>query len=49
MNTSTSKNTSKKTTDGKGRKQLETEAPISEKDEVKKAEERVKKQLKGKH
>ncbi|NOW97732.1 hypothetical protein [Mucilaginibacter sp. SG564] len=48
MNTSISKNTSKKTTDSKNRKQLETEAPISEKDEVKKAEERTKKHLKGK-
>ena len=50
MNTSASKKktNNKKATDSKTSKELNTEVPISEKDEVKRAEERLKKQLKNK-
>ncbi|WP_419699362.1 hypothetical protein [Mucilaginibacter sp. NFX135] len=48
MNTSASKKNGKKTTATKPTKELQTDPPLSEKDEVKKAEERTKKHLKGK-
>ncbi|MEZ2336182.1 hypothetical protein AB6735_11130 [Mucilaginibacter sp. RCC_168] len=48
MNTSASKKTGKKPTATKPTKELQTDPPLSEKDEVKKAEERTKKHLKGK-
>jgi hypothetical protein len=49
MNTSASKkSTGKKNTGTKSAKELQTDPPLSEKDEVKKAEERTKKQTKGK-
>ena len=47
MNTSASKKTGKKTT-GTKTKELQTDPPLSEKDEVKKAEERTNKHQKGK-
>jgi len=48
MNTSASKKTSKKTTGAKSTKELQTDLPLSEKDEVKKAEERTNKHQKHK-
>jgi hypothetical protein len=49
MNTTTSKkSTGKKAAGTKTTKELQTDPPLSEKDEVKKAEERTKKHLKGK-
>jgi hypothetical protein len=47
MNTSATKKNSKKTT-GTKTKELQTEPPLSEKDEVKKAEERTNKHQKHK-
>ncbi|MBB6109915.1 hypothetical protein [Mucilaginibacter lappiensis] len=48
MNTSASKKTGKKTTVPKPTKELQTDPPISERDEVKKAEERTNKHQKHK-
>ena len=49
MNTSTSKKSNgKKTAGTKPAKELQTDTPLSEKDEVKKAEERTNKHRKGK-